>query len=208
MELGVTAVTSLLADTNIASTDSAIRQAGLDRLKWAVDMAHSLGAEIICGPIHSAFAYFTHQPASDDEIKWSIENLQLAGEYAQKADVVLAPEALNRFECYLVNTMEGLANMLEEVNHPNVGAIYDTHHANIEEKSHSEALHRVAPLLKHVHISENDRGTPGKGLVNWDQIFRTLKEISYDGWLTIESFSTTIPEFANAINVWRNFFFC
>jgi D-psicose/D-tagatose/L-ribulose 3-epimerase len=205
MQLGVTAVTSLLADTNIASPDSGVRKAGLERLRWAIDMAQCLGAEIICGPIHSAFAYFTRQPASDDEIKWSIENLQLAGDYAQTAGIVLAPEALNRFECYLVNTMEDLGNLLEQVNHPNVGAIYDTHHANIEEKSHQEALLRVAPLLKHVHISENDRGTPGKGLVNWDQIFSTLKEISYDGWLTIESFSTTIPEFANAINVWRNF---
>ncbi len=131
--------------------------------------------------------------------------MQKAGEYAQAANVVLAPEALNRFECYLVNTMTDLSSLLEQVNHSYVGAIYDTHHANIEEKSHSYAIKKIAPYLKHVHISENDRGTPGKGLVNWDEVFRVLKELEYDGWLTLESFSTTIPEFANAINVWRNF---
>jgi D-psicose/D-tagatose/L-ribulose 3-epimerase len=56
-----------------------------------------------------------------------------------------------------------------------------------------------------VHISENDRGTPGKGQVIWDDVFSGLKSVDYDGWLTIEAFSTAVPEFANAINVWRNF---
>ncbi len=203
--LGVTAVTSLLEETNIASPDPAIRQAGLDRLKWAVDVANAAGAELICGPIHSAFAYFTRKPGTPDEFKWSVENLQKIGEYAQEAEVMLAPEALNRFECYLVNTMATMRKLLTQVDHPYVGAIYDTHHANIEEKSHREAISTIAPYLRHVHISENDRGTPGRGQVNWNEVFGTLKQIGYDGWLTIEAFSTTIPEFANAINVWRNF---
>jgi D-psicose/D-tagatose/L-ribulose 3-epimerase len=56
-----------------------------------------------------------------------------------------------------------------------------------------------------VHISENDRGTPGSGQVHWKDVFETLKTIHYDGWLTIEAFSTIIPEFANAINVWRDY---
>ncbi len=205
LEMGVTAVTSLLEETNIASSDPAIRAAGLDRLKWVVEMAHSVQAELVCGPFHSAFAYFTRQPPTEDEIKWSIENLQKAAEFAQEANIILAPEALNRFECYLVNTMEGLGNLVRAVDHPHVGVIYDTHHGNIEEKSHRQAIHSVAPWLKHVHISENDRGTPGKGLINWDEVFSALKEVNYDGWLTVEAFSTTIPEFANAINVWRNF---
>ncbi|MGB7393931.1 MAG: TIM barrel protein, partial [Pricia sp.] len=67
------------------------------------------------------------------------------------------------------------------------------------------ALRTIAPVLKHVHISENDRGTPGSGQVHWKSVFETLKEIEYDGWLTIEAFSTIIPEFANAINVWRDY---
>ena len=205
MELGVTCVTSLLEETNIASPDPSVRTAGLERLKWAIDRAHALGAEVICGPIHSAFAYFSRQPPTQDEIKWSIENLQKAGVYAQQANVILAPEALNRFECYLVNTMEGLKNLLDAVDHPNVGAIYDTHHANMEEKSQSSAIQTIKSHLKHVHVSENDRGTPGLGAIDWDDVFGALKNIGYDGWITIEAFSTIIPEFANAINVWRDF---
>jgi D-psicose/D-tagatose/L-ribulose 3-epimerase len=101
--------------------------------------------------------------------------------------------------------MADLGNMVKEVNHPNLGAMFDTHHANIEEKSQAQAIRTIAPHLKHVHISENDRGTPGSGQVHWDEVFAALKEIKYDGWLTIEAFSTIIPEFANAINVWRDY---
>lgn len=205
MDLGASCVTSLLEETNIASPDPKVRQAGLDRIKWAIDNAQALGADVICGPFHSAFAYFTGVPVTSDEKKRSIEMLQKAGAYAATANITLAPEALNRFECYLVNTMADLKDLLSEVNHPNVGAIFDSHHANIEEKSQKEAIECIAPYLKHVHISENDRGTPGKGQVNWDDVFSTLKSVGYDGWLTIEAFNRAKPDFANAINVWRDF---
>lgn len=205
MELGVTCVTSLREDTNVASPVANIRNAGLNRLKWAIDVAHAAGADVICGPIHSAFAHFTRQPPTPDEKKWSAEVLHKAGDYAQQAGIVLAPEALNRFECYLVNTMADLKALVDAIDHPYVKAMYDTHHANIEEKSQGEAIRCIAPHLKHIHISENDRGTPGKGQINWVEVFKSLKAVNYDGWITIEAFCTIIPEFANAIHVWRDF---
>ncbi len=203
--LGVTTVTGLAPEENISSNDANIRQAGLDRLKWAIDNAEALGAENICGPIHSSFAYFTRQPPTQDERNRSAEMLRKAAEYAAQANIMLCPEALNRFECYLYNTMADLKTLVEAVDHPYLGAMYDTHHSNIEEKSQSGALRTIAPVLKHIHISENDRGTPGSGQVQWDEVFPAIKEINYDGWLTIEAFSTIIPEFANAINVWRDY---
>ena len=81
----------------------------------------------------------------------------------------------------------------------------DTHHANIEEKIISDAIDTIAPYLSHVHISENDRGTPGKGHIPWDEVFSSLSKIKYDGWLIIEGFTRNDPDFANAINVWREF---
>ena len=205
INMGVTCVASLAPEENIASPDLKIREAGFDRLKWAIDVGAAVNAEVICGPFHSSFAVFSRQPPTLEERQRSIEVLQKAAEYAQTANIILAPEALNRFECYLYNTMADLSTLVTEVNHPNLGAMYDTHHSNIEEKSQAGAINRIAPHLKHVHISENDRGTPGSGQVNWDDVFTTLKAINYDGWLTIEAFSTIIPEFANAINVWRDY---
>ena len=205
INMGTTCVASLAPEENIASPDLKIREAGLDKLKWSIDVGAAVNAEVICGPFHSSFAVFTRQPPKLEERQRSIEVLQRAAEYAQSANIILAPEALNRFECYLYNTMADLSTLVTQVNHPNLGAMYDTHHSNIEEKSQADAINLIAPYLKHVHISENDRGTPGSGQVNWDDVFTTLKAINYDGWLTIEAFSTIIPEFANAINVWRDY---
>lgn len=203
--LGVTCVTCLTPETNIASSDKKIREAGLDQLKWAVDMCADLNAEVLCGPYHSTNGFFTGKPPALEERQWSIEMLRKVAEYADPTGIMLTPEALNRFECYLYNTMADLTNLIEKVDAPNLGGMYDTHHANIEEKSQARALRQIAPHLKHVHISENDRGTPGSGQVNWNEVFSTLKEINYDGWLTIEAFSRLDPDFANAINVWRDF---
>ena len=152
--LGVTVVTGLSPEENPASPDAKVRQAGLDRLKWAIDNGEALKSENICGPIHSSFAYFTRQPPTASERQWSAETLRKAAEYAAEANIMLAPEALNRFECYLYNTMADLRTLAEAVDHPNLGAMYDTHHSNIEEKSQSGALKTIAPYLKHVHIRE------------------------------------------------------
>ena len=89
--------------------------------------------------------------------------------------------------------------------HSHVRAMFDTLHAKIEEKKLSQAIKTIAPLLSHVHISENDRGTPGDGHIPWDETFSTLASIQYQGWLTIEAFTRNDPNFANAINVWREY---
>jgi D-psicose/D-tagatose/L-ribulose 3-epimerase len=60
--------------------------------------------------------------------------------------------------------------------------------------------------LCHVHISENDRSTPGKGLVRWKENFDTLKEVGYDGWLVIEAFGLALPELAAATKIWRRMY--
>ena len=205
LDMGVTTVIGLAPEENISSENPKVQEVGLDRLKWAIDNAEALKANTICGPLHSSFAHFSRQPPTQDERKRSAEMLRKAAEYAAEANIMLCPEALNRFECYLYNTMADLKTLVEAVDHPNLGAMYDTHHSNIEEKSQSNAIKTIAPYLKHVHISENDRGTPGSGQVVWNDVFPTLKEIGYDGWLTIEAFSTIIPEFANSINVWRDY---
>lgn len=204
--LDATCVLGVGPDENPVSDSAAIREKAVTRLKVAVDCAEAIGSKIICGPFHSAFATFTNRrPPEDQEYNWSAEVLHAAGEYAAQANVVLTVEALNRFECYLCNTMSQLADLVKRAAHPNVRAMFDTHHANIEEKKLSEAIKTIAPVLAHVHISENDRGTPGDGHIPWDETFATLAGMKYSGWLTIEAFTRNDPNFANAINVWREY---
>lgn len=203
--LEATCVLGLGPDENPASDSAAIREKALVRLKNAIDCAHALNSKIICGPFHSAFASFVGRPPEVSEYAWSAEVLHAAGDYAAQAGITLTLEALNRFECYLCNTMEQLTMLVNKAAHPNVKAMFDTHHANIEEKKLSGAIKKIAPILAHVHISENDRGTPGDGHIPWDETFSTLAAIQYKGWLTIEAFTRNDPNFANAINVWREY---
>lgn len=203
--LEMTAVTVMSPETNPISESAEVREKALDRIKWSIDRAHDLGATILCGPFHSAHAHFAKRPAQDEEYAWSAEVLHAAGIHAAQAEVTLALEALNRFECYLCNTAEQLSRLVKMAGHPNVRAMFDTHHANVEEKSYPGAIQTLAPILAHVHISENDRGTPGGSHLPWDLIFRTLAEIGYDKWLTIEAFSRNDPDFANSIGVWREY---
>lgn len=204
--LEATCVLGVGPDENPIGESRAVREKAIDRLKQAIDCAQALGSQVICGPFHSAFATFTNRrPPEEAEYGYSAEVLHAAGEYAVQANIVLAAEALNRFECYLCNTMEQLTKLVQRTSHPNVKAMFDTHHANIEEKKLSDAIKKIAPVLAHVHISENDRGTPGDGHIPWDETFSTLAEINYKGWLTIEAFTRNDPDFANAINVWREY---
>jgi len=203
--LETTSVFVVGVDENPVNPSSEIRARGLDRIKWGIDRAHDMSAKVMCGPFHSAHGFFTKKPPQDEEYQRCAEVLHAAGEYAAQAGITLALEALNRFECYLCNTMEQLQRLVKASDHPNVKAMFDTHHANIEEKKNQTALQTIAPYLAHVHISENDRGTPGDGLVQWDENFSALAEIKFDGWLTIEAFSRNDPDFANAINVWREY---
>lgn len=192
-------------DENPVSPSPEIRAKSLDRIKWGIDRAHAMHSKVLCGPFHSAHAVFTRQSPQDQEYDRAGEVLHAAGEYAAQAGITLGLEALNRFECYLCNTMEQMKRLVNTVAHPNVKAMYDTHHANMEEKKNRNAILTIAPVLAHVHISENDRGTPGDGHVQWEETFSALAEINYDGWLTIEAFSRNDPDFANAINVWREY---
>ncbi len=203
--LETTSVFVVGAEHNPVDASNAVRKKALDRIKWGIDRAHDMHSTILCGPFHSAHGHFTKKPPQDEEYNHCAEVMHQAGEYAAQAGITLALEALNRFECYLCNTMEQLNKLVSKANHPHVKAMYDTHHANIEEKKAKDALHQIGPLLAHVHISENDRGTPGDGHVLWDETFQTLADIKYNGWLTIEAFSRNDPDFANAINVWREY---
>lgn len=205
LDMRMTGVMVLGPDQNPINPDENIRKRGLEQIKWAVERAHEMGAELICGPFHSSNGTFENKAPDEDEYKRSAEILRKAGEYAAEAGVILAPEAINRFECYLVNTMEQMKKLLQMTDHPQVVAHYDTHHANIEEKKIPEALREIADHLGHVHISENDRGTPGEGHISFEETFAALKEVEYYGWLTIEAFTRNDVGFANAINVWREY---
>lgn len=205
--LACTSVTVLPDEAHSAiSADPASRQGALDRLTWAIECSEALGSDILCGPFHQPLAVFTGDGPSDDELAHGIEVHQTAADIAAKSSLTLALEPLNRFECYILNTMAATKAYVQRVNRPNFGALYDTFHANIEEQDPIGCILDTADIIKHVHISENDRGTPGQGHIDFARTMQALHAGSYDGWLTIEAFGKSLPALAAATKVWRNFF--
>ena len=196
------AVTLNGADLNQISPDRNIRQATLERNKKAIDCAAILGARLLTGPFHSALGVFTGTSASSDEQQWAIENLQQLAEYAGKQGVTLALEYLNRFESYLVSSTDELINLADRINHPSCKLMFDTFHANIEEKNLGEAIRKMGNRLVHVQLSENDRSTLGKGHINFPQVIEALDEIGYTGILSVEAFSSKL----SAAHIWRKMF--
>ncbi len=204
--LGRTAVSVLGPGHNPLSSDKTQQKAALERTKWAIDCNAALGSPILAGPMHSELGYFSGNALTKQERQRGISFHRRAGDYAAKKNVRFAVEALNRFECYIFNTMEQLGDYLDDVDHPAVKAMYDTFHANIEEKDPVAAIKAIKRHMIHVHISENDRGTPGRGHVPWAATYKALKVAKYDGWMTIEAFGRAMPALAAATRVWRDFF--
>jgi D-psicose/D-tagatose/L-ribulose 3-epimerase len=204
--LGCTTVTVASAEANPISPDANIRKAAVDRLKWAIEMTATLGGGIMAGPFHSPLAVFSGAGPTEDEKKRAAEVLRQAADEAKKAGVMLAIEYLNRFECYFLTTAAQAKDLVKQVNHQNFKSMYDTFHAHIEEKNPALTIAQFAGSFVHVHISENDRGTPGTGQVRWDESFRALRQTGYDGWLVIEAFGRALPDLAAATRVWRDLF--
>jgi D-psicose/D-tagatose/L-ribulose 3-epimerase len=171
-----------------------------------LDSAAALGAPLICGPLAAPLGVFSGAPPTAEEKARSVAYLRDVAPYAEERGVTIALEYLNRFEMYLTNTAADLAAIVREVDHPRVRMMYDTFHAHIEEKDPRAALRDCADVLVHVHVSENDRSTPGAGQVEWDETFAGLDEIGYDGWVVIEAFGDALPELAGATKIWRRMF--
>jgi D-psicose/D-tagatose/L-ribulose 3-epimerase len=207
-DIGLACTTCVIVskETNPVDPDPAVRKAAVDFLKQMVDHNHTVGSTMMMGPYSSPVGALVGRGRTDDEWKRAADVFRQVAPYAQQAGVPMALEYLNRFEHYFINDTATAARFIDDVGHPNFQLHYDTFHANIEEKKIPDAIRAGGKRIKHVHISENDRSTPGEGHVHWDESFQTLAEVGYDGWLMVEAFGTALPEIAGATCIWRKMF--
>ena len=191
---------------NLISSDSSVRRAGVEGLKRILDRCAEAGVETLMGPIHSAIGVFSGQAATKDEWQWGVECMRQVAEYAQTINVRIAIEYLNRFECYFLTCAADLARYVKAVDHPFCGGVFDTFHAHIEEKNSAAAVRELGKHITHVHISENDRGTPGEGAVHWNPVFDALHDVGYEGNMVVEAFGSQLPSLTAATKIWRKMF--
>lgn len=191
---------------NALSPDKAERNAALDHIKWLIDCTAALGGDVAAGPFHQPLGEFSGAGPSADEIARCVEVHKAAAHYAARHGITLAVEPLNRFECYFLNTAGQAAELVKRVDEPNYGYLYDTFHFNIEENSIVDVIQATIGQISHVHISENNRGVPGAGHIDFQSVFKALKSSGWDGWMTIEAFGSALPDLAAATKIWRPLF--
>ena len=186
--LGAVTSTVLLGDTDITSDDAAIRAKGVEYLKACVQATSDIGANSFSGVVYSQFVKPAIQRPTEQAWRYSADCLREAARFAKDLGVNIGLEPVYRYETYLLNTCDQALKLKEMIGEDNIKIHLDTYHMNIEEKSYYDATIKAGKDLIHYHLCENDRGIPGTGLVNWDEIFRALAEIDYKGNAALESF--------------------
>jgi D-psicose/D-tagatose/L-ribulose 3-epimerase len=193
---------------NPLSADAAHRRGAVEHLTRVIDCAAALGASMLVGPYYQPLGLFSGAFPREEELERCAEVHRTIMPLARAAGLGCAIEPLNRFEAYLLNTCDQGIAYARRVGAPDFGLLYDTFHAHIEERDPIAALRaaHAAGVLSHVHISENDRGVPGRGHARIRETIQSLRTMDYGGWLTIEAFGRAVPELAAATRVWRDFF--
>ena len=202
--LECTVCSVLIEGFSLISDDADVRRKTVVHMTDSIKAAAEAGAKVVAGPLYCPVGYLPGRRRTPDEWQRAVEGHRSLGDTLVSHGVTMAIEPLNRFETFFLNTAADAAKLAAEINHPNVGILLDTFHANIEEKDIGSGYRTVGKHLKHVHTCENDRGIPGSGHVEWKGVFQALRDIHYDGWLTIESFGFALPQLSAAAAIWRD----
>ena len=208
-DAGIELVTTCVmnAAANPISPDPAVRARALEWVKQIIEISTELGARTLGGVNYAAWGYLTGKPRTEDEWNWSVETLRKAAEYAKdQGPLVLAFEPINRFETHFLNIAEDAIRYCQDIGTDNVGVHLDTFHMIREETSFAEPVRLCGKrYLAYIHVCENTRGIPGTGLVPWREFFTAVKDVGYEGPLTIESFDPDFEEVNRNCAIWRRF---
>lgn len=200
--------TAITPDPNADPThsDPDIRARGIAHHNWIIECADALSADVIGGPFHAPIGHFTGTGPTTDEWKRGADAHHNMADRAANSGIKLALEPLNRFETHYLNTAAQAAQYCDLVDHPNFTIMYDTFHSHIEEKDQAKAIQTLAGHIGVLHVSENDRGIPGTGQIDFDTIFASVKAADFDGWVVVEAFGAGLPDLAAATRIWRPMF--
>jgi D-psicose/D-tagatose/L-ribulose 3-epimerase len=186
-----------------ASWPSRNPEGAVAHLKVALAKTAEMGCEALTGVTYGGIGERTGLPPTTAELDNVARALREAAAHAKKLGLLFGIEPVNRYETHLINTGQQAVEMIEKVGAENMFIHLDTYHMNIEEKGAANGILDAREHIKYIHLSESDRGTPGWGTCDWDEIFAALSAIGFKGGLAMESFINMPPEVAWGLSVWR-----
>lgn len=169
----------------------------------ALDRLEAVGGTTLCGCIAYSLGTFTGRPPSEEERSIVVDTLSEVAQDARGRNMTLGFEVCNRYETYMYNTLASGIEAIRATGSDNILLHADTYHMNIEEEGFFEPLAASGSLLGYIHMSESHRGLVGTGTVDWEQVFRGLAAIGYDGPLVLESFASINEDLRAATKLWR-----
>jgi D-psicose/D-tagatose/L-ribulose 3-epimerase len=207
VDIQVVTTTTLDVQSNLISSEPAVRRVGVERLMKLIDINNALRSKICGGVNYAAWGYLTKRPRTAQEWDWSVTAMREVARYAKDTgSVVICVEPVNRFETHFINTAEDGVKYCRDVGTGNIRVHLDTFHMNIEETDFPKAVQTCGKdYLGYVHTCENNRGIPGTGHVPWKEFFLALDTIGFTGPLVIESFDPSFEELAGNCAIWRRF---
>jgi D-psicose/D-tagatose/L-ribulose 3-epimerase len=191
-------------ECDLSADEAGDRARGLAWHKRQVDTAAELGAVAYGGALYAHPGVVKRRRPPSDEYARTAEGLHALAEYAADRKVILALEPMSHFRTHLVNTPEQQMRLITLADHGNLRVLFDTYHIITEIRNYEAALRTVAPRLYALHACENDRGVPGDGLVPWEAIFGVLREIGFSGYIGLESYNSSLDDFAMQRGMFHN----
>jgi D-psicose/D-tagatose/L-ribulose 3-epimerase len=189
---------------NPISPEASVRKRSLAHLVECVETAAELGARLLGGPIFAPIGYLPPHRPTPDEWRWAVDIFQSLGDLIERNNIDVSIEPVNRAETFFIRTAAEAKEFCEDIGHPCIGVTLDTFHANIEEKDVPAAIDHLGFHLKHMHISENDRGLIGSGHVDLPGCIAALDRIGYDGYLVVEGFGYSADETSAPGTLWAD----
>ena len=178
------AISLMFTGLDLIQADAAGREKTVQYLKDSVTMVKELEGEVM-SIVPSEVGKVSAQADEETEWNWAVEGLREVYRHAQGEGVRVALEPLNRFETNFLNRHDQ-ALLLTEAVGPECGVCLDAFHMNMEEADFRQALLNTGDRLLDYHVADNNRMACGQGALNWRDIVGTLKEIGYDGAITVE----------------------
>lgn len=203
--IGATGSLGLSADTDLSSPDPDVVAAGERLLDSCLDVLAELGGTHLVGVIYGAMMKYL-EPTTDRGRRHSAEAIGRIASRAADLGISVGLEVVNRYESNLFNTAKEALTFIDGIGSENVHLHLDTYHMNIEEPDMGSPVRRGADRLGYVHIGESHRGYLGSGTVDFGTFFRALADVSFDGPVVFESFSSAVVnrQFSSSLAIWRN----
>ena len=189
---------------DISSYDENVRRGGEKYLTDIMTQVHKMGGKIISGVSYAGWGVPSYEFEREKLFENSVDSMRRLARIAEEYDITYGIEAVNRFEGVIVNTAADALRYVNAVDNAKVGILLDTYHMNIEENNMGDAIRLAGNKLVGMHTGDNNRLAPGRGHINWNEVFGALKEINFTGRIVSEPFVKTGGEVGRDIYVWRD----